>query len=39
MIVLCADVEVGKCRGAVAMAEEAMWKIAKVDVVVVRLPC
>ena len=34
-VALCADVEVAKRKGAVAMVEEAVLKMAEVDVVVV----
>lgn len=37
MIALCADIEVAKLKGAVAVVEEAVLRRAKVDVVVVRL--
>jgi hypothetical protein len=38
-VALCADVEVAKREGAVAVVEEAVLKMAEVDVVVVGLPC
>jgi hypothetical protein len=38
-VALCADVEVAEHEGAVAVVEEAMLKMAEVDVVVVGLPC
>ena len=36
---LCADVEVAEREGAIAVVEEAILKMAEVDVVVVWLPC
>jgi hypothetical protein len=38
-IALCADVEIAKRGDAIAVVEEAMPKMAEVDIVVVRLPC
>ena len=38
-VALCADVEVAEREGAIAVVEEAVLKMAEVDVVVVELPC
>ena len=38
-VALCADVEVAEREGAIAVVEEAVLKMAEVDVVVVGLPC
>ena len=38
-IALCPDVEVAEREGTIAMDEEAMLKMAEVNVVVVGLPC
>jgi len=38
-VALCADVEVAEREGAIAVVEEAILKMAEVDVVVVWLPC
>jgi hypothetical protein len=38
MIALCADVEVAKIKGVVAVFKETMLKLAEVNVVVVVLP-
>jgi hypothetical protein len=38
-VALYANVEVAECEGAVAVVEEAVLKMAEVDVVVVGLPC
>jgi hypothetical protein len=38
-VALCADVDVAKSEGIVAVVEEAMLKMAEVDIVVVRLLC
>jgi len=36
-VALCTDVEVAKRKGAVAVVEEAMLKMAEVDIVVIGL--
>jgi hypothetical protein len=38
VVALCADVEVAECEGTVVVVEEAVLKMAEVDVIVVGLP-
>jgi hypothetical protein len=39
MIVLCTNVEVAELKGTFSVVEEAMLKIAEVNIVMVGLPC